>query len=103
MNFFIKTLDKLKKSGIIFNVVNTQRNGVTVARQTLTLFVGVRIPIPQPIKKSTKHFGWCFILLFVIVQGFEQGGSEEVRKQFRELFLPTWVTALWHAVPFGKQ
>ena len=23
-------------------------NGVTVARQTLTLFVGVRIPIPQP-------------------------------------------------------
>lgn len=24
------------------------RNGVTVARQTLTLFVGVQIPIPQP-------------------------------------------------------
>ena len=24
------------------------RNSVTVARQTLTLFVGVRIPIPQP-------------------------------------------------------
>ncbi len=23
-------------------------NSVTVARQTLTLFVGVRIPIPQP-------------------------------------------------------
>ena len=26
----------------------TLRNSVTVARQTLTLFVGVRIPIPQP-------------------------------------------------------
>ena len=25
------------------------RNCVTVARQTLTLFVGVRIPIPQPL------------------------------------------------------
>ena len=28
-------------------------NCVTVARQTLTLFVGVRIPIPQP--KKTDH------------------------------------------------
>ncbi|MEE1278694.1 MAG: hypothetical protein UHE86_06520, partial [Acutalibacteraceae bacterium] len=46
------------------------------------------------IKKSTNHFGWCFILLFVIVQGFEQGGSEEVRKQFGELFLPTWATSV---------
>ena len=27
-------------------------NCVTVARQTLTLFVGVRIPIPQPKRKS---------------------------------------------------
>ena len=27
-------------------------NSVTVARQTLTLFVGVRIPIPQPEKSS---------------------------------------------------
>ena len=29
-------------------------NCVTVARQTLTLFVGVRIPIPQPSKGYKK-------------------------------------------------
>ena len=29
-------------------------NCVTVARQTLTLFVGVRIPIPQPYKGYKK-------------------------------------------------
>ena len=28
----------------------TLGNSVTVARQTLTLFVGVRIPIPQPMQ-----------------------------------------------------
>ena len=38
------------------------RNSVTVARQTLTLFVGVRIPIPQP--KITVHpLGWAVIFL----------------------------------------
>ena len=32
----------------------TLGNSVTVARQTLTLFVGVRIPIPQPSKGYKK-------------------------------------------------
>ena len=37
------------------------RNSVTVARQTLTLFVGVRIPIPQPIslEKSGLFLSRC--------------------------------------------
>ena len=48
------------------------------------------------------YFGWCFILLFVIVQGFEQGGSEEVRKQFGELFLPTWATSVSEAIAHGS-
>ena len=48
-----------KHCSIIINVVrNTKnkilRNCVTVARQTLTLFVGVRIPIPQPSKVYKK-------------------------------------------------
>ena len=30
------------------------RNCVTAARQTLTLFVGVRIPIPQPYREAKK-------------------------------------------------
>ena len=33
-------------------------NCVTAARQTLTLFVGVRIPIPQP--KNPTHTSWIF-------------------------------------------
>ena len=33
-------------------------NCVTVARQTLTLFVGVRIPIPQPLKAPSNR--GCF-------------------------------------------
>ena len=33
------------------------RNCVTVARQTLTLFVGVRIPIPQPTSSTEKDIG----------------------------------------------
>ena len=38
------------------------RNSVTVARQTLTLFVGVRIPIPQPIIIA-HSFEWAIIFL----------------------------------------
>ena len=42
----------------------TLRNSVTVARQTLTLFVGVRIPIPQP--KLTAHaVSFLFIVLIL--------------------------------------
>ena len=41
-----------KQGSIIVNVLRNNNwilgNCVTVARQTLTLFVGVRIPIPQP-------------------------------------------------------
>ena len=33
-------------------------NCVTVARQTLTLFVGVRIPIPQPIPRNNLFRGF---------------------------------------------
>ena len=41
-------------------------NSVTVARQTLTLFVGVRIPIPQPIPRNNLFRGffmpeYCFL------------------------------------------
>ncbi len=42
-------------------------NSVTVARQTLTLFVGVRIPIPQP--NSPEYFG------AVLLRGVAQFGS----------------------------
>ncbi len=37
-------------------------NCVTVARQTLTLFVGVRIPIPQP-KSTNLDRGLSILLL----------------------------------------
>ena len=37
------------------NTANILGNCVTVARQTLTLFVGVRIPIPQPVMPGAEH------------------------------------------------
>ena len=40
-------------------------NSVTVARQTLTLFVGVRIPIPLP-KKQTM-ISWSVFLYICMV------------------------------------
>ena len=43
---------------------NILRNSVTVARQTLTLFVGVRIPIPQP-KNEALIMGALFLYLFM--------------------------------------
>ena len=52
-------LDFFQKSNIIMFVGQTLRNSVTVARQTLTLFVGVRIPIPQP--KNTTHLWVCCV------------------------------------------
>lgn len=39
---------------------NILRNSVTVARQTLTLFVGVRIPIPQP-KRNDPSGRFSFV------------------------------------------
>ena len=39
-------------------------NCVTVARQTLTLFVGVRIPIPQP--ENGKFLLELAVLLFIV-------------------------------------
>ncbi len=38
------------------NTVKILGNCVTVARQTLTLFVGVRIPIPQPDESLDTQF-----------------------------------------------
>ena len=39
----------------------TLGNSVTVARQTLTLFVGVRIPIPQPKNPTSFDLSDFFI------------------------------------------
>ena len=47
IKIFHKKLDFFEKGDIII-VLSILGNCVTVARQTLTLFVGVRIPIPQP-------------------------------------------------------
>lgn len=41
------------------------RNCVTAARQTLTLFVGVRIPIPQP--KRNDNFRQKVVASFYII------------------------------------
>ena len=40
-------------------------NCVTVARQTLTLFVGVRIPIPQPNPLRRKSLGITYYLFTI--------------------------------------
>ena len=40
----------------IYNAFVAKRNGVTVALQTLTLSVGVRIPFPLPHQYYTKPF-----------------------------------------------
>ena len=45
-------LTNLVLKHIIVVVSKILGNCVTVARQTLTLFVGVRIPIPQPTKRE---------------------------------------------------
>lgn len=54
----------------------TLGNSVTVARQTLTLFVGVRIPIPQPMQNPFSVesgflfynvFLWCIVFLTAII------------------------------------
>ena len=47
-------------------------NCVTVARQTLTLFVGVRIPIPQPsrgYKKDIARENPDYIGVFTVLYG----------------------------------
>ena len=53
IKIFYKKLDFFEKGDIII-VLPILGNCVTVARQTLTLFVGVRIPIPQPYKGYKK-------------------------------------------------
>ena len=53
IKIFYKKLDFFEKGDIII-VLQILGNCVTVARQTLTLFVGVRIPIPQPYKGYKK-------------------------------------------------
>ena len=47
----------------------TLGNSVTVARQTLTLFVGVQIPIPQPVKDLVKRRG-LFLYIFAVLYIF---------------------------------
>ena len=49
----------------------TLGNSVTVARQTLTLFVGVQIPIPQPVKTSAIVGVFFYLFSLVFSQGFE--------------------------------
>ncbi len=66
-------LDIFEKSNIISLVGQTLGNSVTVARQTLTLFVGVRIPIPQPINNNSSFRVGCY---FFVYKGFEPGRSE---------------------------
>ena len=54
-------------------------NCVTVARQTLTLFVGVRIPIPQPERVHQKDAPF-FYALFIRVS--EQKCPQNLRGDF---------------------
>ena len=58
-----------------YNPLVALGNCVTVARQTLTLFVGVRIPIPQP-KIIVHPLGWAIIFCFVeaMYRDSNQGG-----------------------------
>ena len=53
-------------------------NCVTVARQTLTLFVGVRIPIPQP-KIIVHPEGWAII--FCLVEAIHRDSNKEGAKR----------------------
>lgn len=48
-------------------------NCVTVARQTLTLFVGVRIPIPQPYKNGYLDTMTVLILFYLNAPHFCRG------------------------------
>ena len=61
--FFHFIVDFLKNCGII-TLLQILGNCVTVARQTLTLFVGVRIPIPQP-KIIARLFRRAIIFCFI--------------------------------------
>ena len=71
--FLQKTLTNAMEFDIIATVPGL-RNCVKVARQTLTLFVGVRIPIPQPKQKNTPC-GRFFVLC-------EREGFEPKNREF---------------------
>ena len=63
-------LDFCEKRDIILLLSNSQHNlilgnCVTVARQTPTLFVGVRIPIPQPKRKSYRLLSMGFLFCII--------------------------------------
>ena len=53
--FFEKRLDKSQKTCYNTTCAKPMGNCVKVARQTLTRFVGVRLPLPQP--KKSSFFG----------------------------------------------
>ena len=62
---------------LVYNIFVALGNCVTVARQTLTLFVGVRIPIPQPKKKHWLNKSVLLFFLHKTSKGFEQGRFAE--------------------------
>ena len=63
---------------MLYNNLCAMRNSVTVARQTLTLFVGVRIPIPQPKIPSTLSCAWDFFVEVRVCEpvGFGDAGAK---------------------------
>ena len=60
LSFFQKPLDKSKKTCYNNTRAKPMGNCVKVARQTLTLFVGVRIPIPQPKNPRSSERGFFY-------------------------------------------
>ena len=76
-----KTVDKQKQMMYIIRVAKIQPNCVRVAQQTLTLYVWVRILVPQPLAPNT--FRGCFIevwrsLVARFVRDEEVAGSNPV-------------------------
>ncbi len=76
-------------------------NCVTVARQTLTLFVGVRIPIPQP--KIIVHPLGCTIIFLSLYKDSNKGGSPYGELQpFGERLQSPWATSVSEAIAHGS-
>ena len=97
-----KVLDKAKIWYIICYVA--LGNCVTVARQTLTLFVGVRIPIPQP-KIIVHPLGWAIIFCFLeaIHRDSNKGGLPQGKLQpFGERLQSPWATSVSEAIAHGS-
>ena len=74
-------------------------NCVTVARQTLTLFVGVRIPIPQP--KINHPTGWFYFWRKRGI-GIRTRQERSGRKQYGVLFSLPWATSVSEAIAYGS-